>query len=89
MVRVGIREVKNHFSKYLRRVKQGETLLITERNIPVAKLIRIKDDDKSTVLPLLEQGIASWRGGKPQGVASPPTIRGLVSVAALVVEDRR
>ncbi|HAG06571.1 MAG TPA: prevent-host-death protein, partial [Peptococcaceae bacterium] len=30
----GIREVKNRFSEYLRRVKQGEIVVITERNVP-------------------------------------------------------
>ncbi|HBT46912.1 MAG TPA: prevent-host-death protein [Peptococcaceae bacterium] len=85
----GIREVKNRFSEYLRRVKQGETLLITERNIPVAKLVPIRDNEQLPILTLMEQGIVSWRGGKPQGMASPPAIRSTASIAALVVEDRR
>jgi prevent-host-death family protein len=88
-VQAGVREVKNRFSEYLRRVKQGETLLITERHVPVAKLVPIKEDERQPALALTEQGIASWRGGKPRGVAMPPSIRGTVSIAALVAEDRR
>ncbi|MBC7343011.1 MAG: type II toxin-antitoxin system prevent-host-death family antitoxin [Clostridia bacterium] len=83
----GIREVKNRFSEYLRRVKQGEILLITERNAPVAKLVPIQGDEQLPVLTLVEQGIASWRGGKPQGVVAPPPVRG--SIGSLVAEDRR
>lgn len=85
----GIREVKNRFSEYLRRVKQGEILLITERNVPVAKLVPIQGDERLPVLTLVEQGIASWRGGKPQGLARPPAVRGTASIATLVAEDRR
>jgi prevent-host-death family protein len=85
----GVREVKNRFSEYLRRVKQGEILLITERNVPVAKLVPIRGDDHVRVLTLVEQGMASWGGGKPQGLATPPAVRGTASIAALVTEDRR
>jgi antitoxin (DNA-binding transcriptional repressor) of toxin-antitoxin stability system len=70
-------------------VKQGETLLITERNIPVAKLVPIRDNEQLPILTLVEQGIASWRGGKPQGMVSPPVLRRTASIGALVVDDRR
>jgi prevent-host-death family protein len=88
-MKAGIREVKNRFSQYLRRVKKGEAILITERNVPVAKLVPVQDQEQLSVLALVEQGIASWRGGKPQGTTSAPVIRGPASIAALVVEDRR
>jgi prevent-host-death family protein len=35
---VGIRELRQHLSVYLRRVEQGETLEVTERGRPVAVL---------------------------------------------------
>lgn len=85
----GIRQVKNHFSKYLRRVKQGEILLITERNVPVAKMIPINKDEHLSLLHLVEQGIASWGGGKPRGMATPPSITKATTIAELVGEDRR
>jgi len=88
-MKAGIREVKNRFSGYLRRVKQGEIIVITERNTPVAKLVPIKDDEQAAALTLVEQGIASWRGGKPQGIAVPPATSGNKSISSLVVEDRR
>ncbi|MCI0774033.1 MAG: type II toxin-antitoxin system prevent-host-death family antitoxin, partial [Chloroflexi bacterium] len=36
---VGIRELKNRLSKYLRAVKAGQTILITDRGRPVGRLI--------------------------------------------------
>lgn len=38
MIRLNIHEVKAHLSKYLTRVAAGETILICNRNIPVAEL---------------------------------------------------
>lgn len=36
---VGIRELRQNLSVYLRRVKQGETLAVTERGHTVARLV--------------------------------------------------
>jgi prevent-host-death family protein len=38
MNRVGVRELRQNLSVYLRRVKRGETLEVTERGETVAKL---------------------------------------------------
>jgi prevent-host-death family protein len=35
---VGIAELRQNLSKYLRRVERGERLLVTDRNRPVAEL---------------------------------------------------
>lgn len=88
-MQAGVREVKNRFSEYLRRVKRGETLVITERNVPVAKLVPFQQQAPPPVLALVEEGVAAWRGGKPRGVAVPPAVRGTSSIAVLVTEDRR
>ena len=36
MAAVGIRELKNRLSQYLKRVRAGERLVVTERGKPVA-----------------------------------------------------
>ena len=41
MIRTTISEVKNSLSAYLRRVKRGETVLIMDRKIPVARLVPV------------------------------------------------
>jgi prevent-host-death family protein len=45
--RVGVRELRQNLSVYLRRVKEGEVLEVTERNEPVAFLspIPVGDSD--------------------------------------------
>lgn len=38
MTTVGARELKNRLGRYLRQVRTGETILVTERGRPVAEL---------------------------------------------------
>ncbi len=44
MIRINITEAKNHLSKYLRRVKKGETIILCERNVPIAEICPIKPE---------------------------------------------
>ena len=39
MLSVGIRELKNHLSEYLRRVRLGESVRVTDRGEVVAELL--------------------------------------------------
>lgn len=43
--RVGVRELRQNLSVYLRRVRQGETLEVTERGEPVARLSPLDSED--------------------------------------------
>ena len=45
MVRIGVRELRQHASRYLALVKDGETVGVTERGRPVAKLVPTRDAD--------------------------------------------
>lgn len=38
MVAVGVRELKDHLSDYLRRARAGEWIVITDRGEPIAEL---------------------------------------------------
>ena len=42
MIRLNIHEAKTHLSKHLRRVKKGETIILCERNVPIAEIRPIK-----------------------------------------------
>jgi prevent-host-death family protein len=41
---IGIRELRQHASRYLREVQQGETLEVTDRGQPVARLVPVPRD---------------------------------------------
>ena len=44
MEAIGVRELRQHASRYLQRVRQGETLEVTDRGRPVARLVPIGSD---------------------------------------------
>lgn len=45
MERIGVRELRQHASRYLDRVKAGESIEVTERGTPVALLIPVMRDE--------------------------------------------
>lgn len=59
MDRIGVRELRQHASRYLARVAAGETLEVTDRGRPVAHLIPVAQDP--------------WRDLVDRGLAQPPT----------------
>lgn len=89
MAAVGIRELKNRLSQYLRRVRAGERLVVTERGKPIAIILAplVTPADRR-IDAMLREGVARWEGGKPQGARRPPRIKG-PSVAQAVIDDRR
>lgn len=61
MDRVGVRELRQNLSVYLRRVKAGQPLEVTERGQPVARLEPIADED-DPIARLERQGRIVRRG---------------------------
>ena len=71
MERVGVRELRQNLSVYLRRVRRGETLEVTERGEPVALLQPIvAADDRFARLEA--QGISLRQGAGNLADLSPP-----------------
>jgi len=60
MTSIGIRELRQNASKYLRRVKDGETIEITDHGTPVARLVPIYESR-------LEQLIAEGKATRAKG----------------------
>ncbi len=88
MAAVAIRQLKNRLSEYLRRVKAGERLVVTERGRPVAVISRAGSPADEGIEAMVRERAARWGGGKPRGATRPPRIKG-PSVAQAVIEDRR
>lgn len=88
MIAAGIRELKNRLSYYLREVKKGEKILITERERVIATIVPVgRADEDSRLLSLVKEDFASWSGGKPAGSRKPVKIKGK-AVSEIVLEDR-
>ena len=93
MSTVGIRELKNRLTRYLRQTKQGEEIVVTERGKPIALLTPIKSAKRATSLEarlakLAAQGRVTLPTRKPLKrvravrIAGPP-------ISRTVIEGRR
>ena len=61
MTQVGVRELKQNASAVLRRVKAGETIEVTDRGQPVARLVPIRPVSK------LDQLVAEGKATPARG----------------------
>jgi antitoxin (DNA-binding transcriptional repressor) of toxin-antitoxin stability system len=57
--RVGVKNLKNNLSAYLRQVKRGMRVLVTDRDEVVAELSRPHSDIAESTHPLLAEWIAA------------------------------
>lgn len=89
METVGIRELKTHLSRHLKRVRSGARLVVTEHGRAIATISPVDAADSSWVDQLVLEGAAQWSGGKPIGSTNPVTLSGKRSAASVVIEDRR
>lgn len=71
--RVGVRELRQNLSVYLRRVKAGETLDVTERGRIVARLAPLPPDALSPLERLVAEGRA--RPAQTRVDDLPPPLR--------------
>jgi prevent-host-death family protein len=89
---VGSRELKNRLGRYLGLVGKGETIIVTDRGKPVARLVPPEPEPKATysiedVLKRLEaeghlrRGTGKFRPFKPVVTRGKPASR-------MVLEDR-
>ena len=90
--RVGIRELKTHLSRHLKRVQAGARLVVTHRGRSIATIVPTgpePESDHAWAWQLVAEGRARWEGGKPAGCARPAKIAPDRTVSAAVIEDRR
>ncbi len=71
---VGVRDLRNHLSAYLERVKAGETFTVTEHGRPIAKLVR-DDPGHARLLELAAQGRVTLPTGPRVPWADIPRVR--------------
>ena len=90
---VGIKELKNSLTRYLRRCKQGEEVIVTERGNPIALIQPIKAAKGAVSLE------ARLGRAAAQGLLTLPTrkisrrVRSIKAkgkaVSKIILEDRR
>jgi len=86
---VGVRELKARLSKYLREVKAGHTIYITDRGKPVGRLVPPDQPLEQRVKAMLDAGLAEWNGKALPTMKPTARLKGGKSIADLIIEDRR
>jgi prevent-host-death family protein len=85
----GVRDLKNNLSHYLREVKKGRSIMITERGKIVATIVPAQEHpDVEKLKKLARSGLGTWRGGKPKGASRSVVVKGK-PVGDIVLEERR
>jgi prevent-host-death family protein len=84
--RVGIRELRQDLSRYLRRVRAGERLIVTERGRPVA-VVSPWAEESDTISRLVVAGRV--RRGAGGLVAVQPLRRGVSREASEALAEER
>jgi len=87
-IRVGIRELKSKLSEYLRRVKAGETIIVTERGKTIGQIVPVKPTLEEKLMAMVDAGLAEWNGQKLEPYTPVAVNRGPRQLSDLVVEDR-
>lgn len=94
MRRIGIRELRQNASQYIRLVKAGETIEVTEHDVPVARLTPLPKPagERKRREELIEQGLlvpgqGDWRELAP--VEPRAGVKPASQVLAEMREDER
>ena len=90
---VSIRDMKNHLSKYLKLVRAGKEVVITDRGKPVAQLTPIRPLSQNEEEVIARINALPWaqpgKEGKPKGSRKGVALRGKgPAAAAIVLQDR-
>ena len=85
---MGVRELKNRLSEFLRRVAEGERITVTDRGRPIAVLSPAESTTDDDIRRMVREGLATWGGAKPKGATKRIRVRGK-PISDSVLEDRR
>ena len=83
---VGIRELRDHLSRYLDEVKRGRQVVVTDHGRAVARLVPA-DDVPDRLGELIAAGMA--QAPRQGSRRLPPPVRGSGTVSDLVLDQRR
>ena len=83
---VGIRELRADLSRYLKRVREGEEIVVTDRGTPIARIS--PTDGRSKLDELIAAGVVTPAPNRgPRTIPKPIKIRG--GISDLLDEQRR
>lgn len=85
---IGIRELKARLSEYLRDVKRGSTVIVTEHGRPVARIVPEAHSLDERLESLKAAGAILWSGRRLNSKQPDVRPRQKRTVAEILVENR-
>jgi prevent-host-death family protein len=85
MTEVGVRELRDHLSRYLDRVRAGEEVVVTERGRAIARVLPIGGE--RTIDRLVREGLVTPANHHRR--RRPTAVKAAGPVSDLVAEQRR
>ena len=84
MIKVKVGELRNHLSRYLKKVRHGAEVTITDRETPIGRLVPYQQEKKGTL-----EIIPPKDGYKGFAKLRFPNIECPVDPVDILLEDRR
>ena len=85
---VNVRELKARLSHYLRLAKAGEVVEITERGVPIGRIVPVAAPIDDRLGAMVRSGFLQWDERRLPRTAPVARARGSRSVADLLIDDR-
>ncbi|GIV20189.1 MAG: antitoxin [Armatimonadota bacterium] len=85
---ISVHELKERLSHYLQIVRAGETVVVTHRGTPVARLVPTGRTLQQQLSSLREAGLIEWNEQKLYPSMPPVKVR-QGSISEILVEERR
>lgn len=82
---VGIRDLRNHLSRYLDTVREGGEIVVTDHGRAIARLVPL--DEPRAIDRLIAEGVVTPAHSRRRTLAKPTRSRATVS--DLVIDQRR
>ena len=90
METVGIRDLKAHLSRHLKRVRAGTRLLVTDRGRSIATIVPVTEPgDPDWLHRLVAEGKINWNGQPSKVPATGIRSKAGKLASDIVLEDRR
>lgn len=85
---VNVRELKARLSHYLRLAKAGESVEITERGVPIGRIVPTGAPVEDRLEAMARTGLLQWDKRRLPPAAPVAHASGPRTVAELLIEDR-
>ena len=87
-LQVGIGKLKLHLNEYLRRVKIGDTIVITRYGRMIGQIVPVKSKLEKRLKSLVDSSVTEWDGQSDQPKKSVARNRSRKQLSELVTQDR-